>query len=481
MELADTRDLGSRGESCAGSSPVAPTIFAEQNESSRTTDTDQTQNLTEIGSRKVKFPQVIRHRKAEATIYGRTASYSHYRLSYRAGGKRHLRTFATYSEVLEAAKNVVRELADGSQSVALTSKEASDALAIRDALDAYRRDTGRSLTALQSVTGYLDAAKILPSNISLADMVQGYLRTVAVVSRKLLSEAVESFLEMRRPKAAPLPGKRPTLHPTYVKDTSRYLREFSNMFPGHAVADLNRDLLNLYATSRADLSAKSRNDRRTTLGMFIRWCSRRDYLPVNHRLLEADGLRKETTDSAPIDFYRHGELRALLDNADQEMRVVIALQSLAGLRLEEVLRLDWNDVFGRPEHVEISSSKSKTRQRRLVEISPTLEQWLIPYRGMEGKVVTRWKSANTYTQAFTKLLRSLKLHPRRNGLRHGFVTFHLAMHANEGLTSALAGNSPTVIHQHYRGLATKAEAEKWFAVAPPEPTENIVPMLAIGE
>ena len=91
---------------------------------------------------------------------------------------------------MEAAKNVVRELADGSQSVALTSKAASDALAIRDALDAYRRDTGRSLTALQSVTGYLDAAKILPSNISLADMVQGYLRTVAVVSRKLLSEAV---------------------------------------------------------------------------------------------------------------------------------------------------------------------------------------------------------------------------------------------------------------------------------------------------
>ena len=461
-----------------GSNPVSRTIFAEENESFQKPDTDQTQNSVETGNRKVKFPQIIRHRKADATIYGKTPSYSRYRVSYRATGKRHLRTFETYGEARQEAERIVRDLASASQNVGLSSKDAADAIAIRDALDAFRRDTGRSLTALQSVTGYLDAAKILPSNISLADMVQGYLRTVAVVSRKLLSEAVEEFLEIRRPKAAPLPGKRPTLHPTYVNDTSRYFREFSNMFPGHAVADLSRDLLNLYATSRADLSAKSWNDRRTTLGMFIRWCSRRDYLPVNHRLLEADGLRKETTDSAPIDFYRPDELRALLDNADEEMRVVIALQAFAGLRLDETVRLDWNDVFGRPGHIEISSSKSKTRQRRLVEISPTLEQWLIPYRGMEGKVVTRWQAAKSYAQAFTKLLRSLKLPPRRNGLRHGFVTFHLAQHANEGLTSALAGNIPTVIHQHYRGLATKADAEKWFGVAPSEPAENLIQMPA---
>ena len=460
-----------------GSNPVSRTTFAEENESIQNSRTDFAQNSAKSGD-KVKFPVKVKLRKSEVVIYGKSKTYAYYRIAYRAAGKRIVRSFTTYSEARKEAEAKVRGLADGSQNVALTSKEASDALAIRDALDAFRRDTGRSLTALQSVTAYLDAARIMPSNISLADMVQGYMRTVAVVNRKLLSEAVEEFLEIRRPKAAPLPGKRPTLHPTYVNDTSRYLREFSNMFPGHAVADLNKDLLNLYTSSRADLSAKSRNDRRTTLGMFIRWCSRRDYLPVNHRLLEADGLRKETTDSAPIDYYRPDELRALLDNADEEMRVVIALQAFAGLRLEETIRLDWNDIFGRPGHIEISSSKSKTRQRRLVEISPTLEQWLIPYRGMEGKVVTRWQAANSYAQAFTKLLRSLKLPPRRNGLRHGFVTFHLALHANEGLTSALAGNSPTVIHQHYRGLATKAEAEKWFAVAPSKPAENLIKMPA---
>ena len=64
------------------------------------------------------------------------------------------------------------------------------------------------------------------------------------------------------------------------------------------------------------------------------------------------------------------------------------------------------------------------------------------------------------------LRRTLKIPSRRNGLRHGFVTYHFALHQNENTISAMAGNSPAMIHAHYKGLATKAEAEKWFAVRP---------------
>ena len=83
---------------------------------------------------------------------------------------------------------------------------------------------------------------------------------------------------------------------------------------------------------------------------------------------------------------------------------------------------------------------------------------------MEGKVATQ--TLNGHTQSFMALRKSLKIPPRRNGLRHGFVTYHFALHQNENATSALAGNSPAMIHTHYKGLATKAEAEKWFAVKP---------------
>jgi hypothetical protein len=49
------------------------------------------------------------------------------------------------------------------------------------------------------------------------------------------------------------------------------------------------------------------------------------------------------------------------------------------------------------------------------------------------------------------------------------VSYHYAVHANESLTPATAGNTPAMVHQHSKGLATKAEAERWFDVEPESP------------
>ena len=420
----------------------------------------------------MKFPVKVTYRKAEAKIYGKSAAYPFYRLCYYAAGKRRIQTFSTYSEARQEADAKVREIANGSQSIALTPKEATDALSIRDAMEAFRRDTGRRVTAIQAVTGYLDAMKLLPADHNLADAVRGYLQTVAVVRRKALAEAVAEFCEARKSKAVALPGKRPALNPVYVADTARQLNEFAAAFPATAVADLAKTHLDAYIGEHGKLSSKSRNHIRATLRMFFGWCVRHDYLTANHRLLEADGLQKEPMDAAPIDFYRPNELRALLENSSGQMRAIIALQGLGGLRLQEALRLDWREVFGIVGHIEVSTSKSKTRQRRLVEICPALEQWLAPYRGAEGKVATQ--TLNGYTWSLINLRKSLKIPSRRNGLRHGFVTHHFALYANENQTSALAGNSPAMIHAHYRGLATKAEAGKWFSVRPPESAKNVI-------
>ena len=196
---------------------------------------------------------------------------------------------------------------------------------------------------------------------------------------------------------------------------------------------------------------------------------------ATHRLLEADGLKPEKRDDAPTDYYRLAEFRALLENSEGSMRAVIAMQGLAGLRLEEGLRLDWAEVFGIPGHIEVTSAKSKNRQRRLVEICPALEQWLAPYRNEAGKVATEGQTVNGYVMAFMAFRKKLKIPARRNGLRHAFCTYHFALHSNENLTAAQAGNSPAMIHGHYKGLATKAEAEKWFNVFPDKANANLVP------
>jgi integrase len=425
----------------------------------------------------MKFPVKVSYRKAEAKIYGKSAAYPFYRLAYRAAGKRHVRSFSTYTEARQEAETKVREIANGSQSIALTDKEATAALSIRDALDAFRRDTGRSFTALEAVTGFLDAMKQLPPGCGLTESVRGFVRTQAAVKPKLISAAVEDFLAVRKPKSVAVDGKRSQLSPCYAAHVECWLREFANTFPGHRLGDLNRDFLGRYMAALTALGTKARNDRRAAVGMFFRWCVRQDYLPPAHRLLEADAMQKEQLDTAATDFYRPAELRGLLESADGPVRAIIALQGLAGLRLEETMRLTWENVFGIPGHVEITAQNAKTRRRRLVEICPALAAWLEPFRATEGKVWSQDTGVNGYVRAFVRLRESLKIPSRRNGLRHAYCTFHFAVYSNENLTAAQAGNSPTMIHGHYKGLATKAEAEKWFAVQPAR-AANVIPLAA---
>jgi integrase len=429
----------------------------------------------------MRFPKRIRHRgQVLATIYGKSASYPAYRLAWRVAGKRRMERFQTYSEVKRRADALVKELAQGSQVTALSAKEATAALSIRDALEAFRRDTGRRFTALEAVTGFLDAMKQLPPGCGLTESVRVYARTIAALKPKLISEAVEEFLAVRKPKAQAANGKRSQLSPCYASHVECWLREFAGTFPGHRLGDLNRDFLVRYMAAHAALGTKSRNDRRAAVGMFLRWSVRQDYLSPTHRLIEADAMQKEQLDAAATDFYRPAELRGLLESAEGPVRAIIALQGLAGLRLEEALRLTWENVFGIPGHIEITAQNAKTRRRRLIDICPALAAWLEPFRAMEGKVWNQPTGVNGYVRAFVRLRGPLKIPSRRNGMRHGFCTYHFALNSNENLTAAQAGNSPAMIHQHYKGLATKSEAEKWFAVQPGR-AANIIPLATANQ
>lgn len=187
-------------------------------------------------------------------------------------------------------------------------------------------------------------------------------------------------------------------------------------------------------------------------------------------------MRPEHANTAEVLFYTPKEFHALLETAEGSLRAMIAISGLAGLRTAELLRLDWADVWHVPGHIEITSGKSKTRQRRLIEICPALSAWLEPFRTVANGQLWTFHEI-TFQQYFLKLCEQAKVTRKANGLRHAFCSFHFAAHANENLTSALAGNSPAMIHPHYKGLATKAEAEKWFAVTPAK-AENVISLAA---
>jgi integrase len=402
-----------------------------------------------------------------------------------------MKSFPTYSGkggALEYAEDLVKDLAKGSQATLLTPGQANDALAALERLQSFYVSTGRRVSLLAGISEYCESAAKLHGR-TLGEAVDGYLSNIATVTRKSLAQAVEDFIAAEEPRTKASNGQRAQLSTKYAYNRAIMLRRFAGTFPGHAVCDLAKEHLDAFVSGLAVMksksrngkpvtSAKGRNHHRAAIRQFLQWAVRKDYLPATHRLGEADSMRPEHANNAEVQFYTPNELRALLEAAEGPMRAMVALSGLAGLRTQELLHLDWADVWRVKGHIEVTAGKSKTRQRRLVEVVPALTAWLGQFRNSaSGKVCTLHEI--TWQQHFVELCEKAGVSRKPNGLRHAFCTYHFALNANENATAAQAGNSPAMVHQHYKGLATKAEARKWFAVKPSK-AANVIPLPAVS-
>jgi integrase len=433
----------------------------------------------------VNFPKRLRHRgkgRVLVTIYKRPGSYRVYWRA-RVYGKpvSRFKDFPNYTESRREADKLAAALARGSSSPALSPGQASDALAALQRLQRFYEDTGKRPSLLQSISEYCDAAAKLNGR-SLGEAIDGYLSTVANVQRRDVAQAVEDFIGSEDPRTKALNGQRAQLSSKYHYNRAIMLRRFAAAFPGHAVVDLAKAHLDAFINGLAENKSKSRNGKpvsspkgrnhhRAAIRQFLQWAVRKDYLVANHRLVEADAMRPENANNSQIEFYTPHELNALLNAAEGSMRAMIAIGGLAGLRTQELLRLDWADVWRVRGHVEVTAAKSKTRQRRLVEVGPALRAWIAPFRQLKvGQVCTLHEI--TWQQHFVKLCEDTGVVRKPNGLRHSFCSYAFAL-KGEVWTAQQAGHAPNLLHAHYRGLTTAAEARKWFAVKPVRPT-NII-------
>ena len=423
----------------------------------------------------VKYPVTVKFKTRTAKIYAPSEKYAGYRIYYRHGGKSVMRGFQTYSQAKAAAEEIVRDLSKDNAAPALTPGEVRDCLSIRALLEEHYRTTGRRISAAKAVADCLYADKELAGR-PISDAISGFKQTVATIQERKLDAAIADFLASVDAKTVKKGSDRSQICSKYSYQVSIILSKFAATFPNTLVTDLTKEHIDQFFKTVKDLSPKTHNHYRNTLRSFFAWAVRKDFLPMGHRLGQADSMIQEKANLSKTEFYTAAEFAMMLEAAEASFRVILALGGLAGLRTKELLTLDWADINRTPGFIEITAQKSKTRKRRLVEICPSLAQWLALYPNQAGPVWTRG-TEQTFHLDFRTLCENLKIERKQNGLRHSFATFHFALYGNENTTAKECGNSPNMIHEHYKGLATKAEAEKWFSVSPKQ-AENIVPMRA---
>jgi integrase len=365
-----------------------------------------------------------------------------YQLAYYMGGRRVQKNFADKAE----AKRVARQILGG-----LTN----DA----EAVEAMATPELESLVA---------ARRVLAPNYALHLAVEEHAQAISRLGKASLREAVEFFLRHNQADMPRLPlseiseqfgrsREQSGLSPHYVFLCRKFTRRLAEAFPGLCLSDLTTAGLDQWLGG-LKLGATTKNDMRRVLGTCGNWAERHGHLLKGSSPFP--GMVRYKEDKAPVSIFTPEQIASLLNKADATLRPFLALGAFAGLRTAELQRLDWSEIDLDRGFITVAASKAKTRRRRLVPILDNLKLWLTPIRQASGPIcvhVCAQHAAREKCEGFKWA---------KNGLRHSFISYRLAILHDTARVALEAGNSPQVIFGHYRELVTPGAATAWFDVKP---------------
>jgi integrase len=174
-----------------------------------------------------------------------------------------------------------------------------------------------------------------------------------------------------------------------------------------------------------------------------------------------------------IEIYTPQELKLLLSNAPVKLLPFFAIGAFAGLRSQEIMRMDWSDIRFGQGFIEVAAAKAKTASRRLAPLLPTLAAWLLPLRQKTGHVVGYTRN-DMLCEARQRHCKSgikvggqvFEFRWKPNALRHSYASYRLADIKDAARVALEMGNSPAMLFRNYRELVTEKQAAEWFAVLP---------------
>lgn len=389
----------------------------------------------------------IYHRPSDR---GRSARWM---LADYSSGKRRWQTFTDEKAArAEAIRMVSRLNAGDAEGAGMTGAERRDLQRATELVAPHRVDVPTACAI------FAEAADLI-GHENLVAAAKAYARRAPVARTPL--PVGQAVLELLEAKAARGRSART------LQDLRSRLGRFAEDNKGHNLGELTTAGLQcwldqLQGADGKPLSGLSRRNFAVAIGGLLEFHRRRGVLPDN----PARDLERETVKrSEEIEFWTPQETGVLLAAVSREALPALVLAMFAGLRSAEVCRITWGDVNLDAGHVVISGTEAKTGSRRLAPLPNNAQAWLRPLIGPpEAKIFAG--DPSQLARAISEACRTTGTRRIANGARHSAITFAVAQTGDVARVALHSGNSPAVVHKHYRGLATEADAKEFFDIEP---------------
>ena len=206
----------------------------------------------------------------------------------------------------------------------------------------------------------------------------------------------------------------------------------------------------------------TRNNNRRVLVNLFNFAKSKKYIEVNPATETATSKQV----GKEVGILRPEQISQLLLHASVSILPYFAIGAFAGIRPEELLKLEWSDLKWRQGILRVRAEVSKIGKTRNVVIEPNLRDWLSPYNHATGKICpSNWR----------RLFREVRLKAGvtewpSDCLRHSFATYWLEKYKDAPRLALEMGNSVGVIMNHYhRVLDDPNDARRFWSIVPVKP------------
>ncbi len=168
------------------------------------------------------------------------------------------------------------------------------------------------------------------------------------------------------------------------------------------------------------------------------------------------------------------------EHEDPEICGLLALGAFGGMRASAIERLSHGEIKLDEWAILTPAEKTKKRRRNYIEGLPeNLWLWLERTPAAAFKLTPRQiakrrekafiRAGLLVTKAEARKTGARPKSPPKNCLRHSFATYHVALHRDPGNTALLISHkNQNVLYEHYLGVASKKDAERYFGITPAE-------------
>lgn len=277
-------------------------------------------------------------------------------------------------------------------------------------------------------------------------------------------------------------GGRSDRHTRTITYMSRHLRED---FPQRMISSITADELQAHLEARTG-GPTAFNDRLRLLTGLWRWAAKPPREWCNPDTLKH--LERKEAVTTEISTLSAKDAATLLTTAEKHMPdtvIPFAIALFTGMRMQEIERLKPEDIA--PEGITVSQGKSKTKQRRFIQMPDPLAAWLNVYPitdcvcppnwSRKEKAVRRlagWKVWSDIVPTL-KLKTPMQAEPPetapewpQNALRHTAASVALALGKDLQTLIFEHGHSggTEMLRKHYIGRMPKKEAQAIWTLGP---------------